>query len=137
MKTLNKIIAVVLLLYVGAGAIYGGLLFVIYPDGSGLGMTTEFLENTPFENYFIPGIVLLIFNGILPIVTIVIMFAKSKYFAMLLQLQGLILIIWLTVQLMLNSEFFTPHLHYPLYVAGILMIVCGILWRKIESNYLK
>jgi len=59
MKTLIKIISVILLLYVGAGAIYGGLLFVIYPDGSGLGMTTEFLENTPFENYLIPGIVIL------------------------------------------------------------------------------
>jgi hypothetical protein len=65
MKTLIKIIVVLLLLYVGAGAIYGGLLFVIYPDGSGLGMTTSFLENTPFDNYLIPGIVLLIFNGFL------------------------------------------------------------------------
>ena len=131
MKTLIKIISVILLLYVGAGAIYGGLLFVFYPDGSGLGMTTEFLKNTPFDNYLIPGIILLIFNGVLPLVTIILMFSRSRYFSMLLQLQGLVLIIWLTVQLMLNSEFFTPHLHYPLYVSGILMIVCGILSSKL------
>jgi hypothetical protein len=137
MKLVAKILSVMLLAYVAIGACYGGIVFIIEPDGSGFNMTTDLLENTPFNSYLIPGIVLLIVNGLFPLVLIVLMFLKHKRFSLLLQFQSIILIGWLTVQLLMNSAFFVPHLHYPLYIAAVLMFVCGWALNRLNNSYNK
>ena len=63
MKRLIKIILVFLLAINGITATYGSLNLMAYPDGSALGLPMELLSKTPFESYFLPGLILLVSNG--------------------------------------------------------------------------
>jgi hypothetical protein len=58
-----------LLLLLGLGGIAGGAAFLLAPDGHIMGMPVEQLKNTPFSNYFIPGLLLFLFMGIYPFFT--------------------------------------------------------------------
>jgi len=51
-------------------ALYGGGSLIIAPDGSILGLQEEWIAETPFRNFLFPGILLLLFMGILPGITL-------------------------------------------------------------------
>lgn len=50
--------------------ITGGLLMLIDPTGQSLNIPGIFLLGTPFDNFFVPGLLLLIFLGILPTISL-------------------------------------------------------------------
>jgi hypothetical protein len=52
----------------GVGAIVGGLMLTIDPSGGMLNMPVSLLENSPFANFFIPGMILLLVLGVFPVV---------------------------------------------------------------------
>lgn len=56
----------ILLVLLGFGAVAGGGVLMLAPDGSLMGMPVSLLKNTPFTNFFIPGLVLFLCNGIYP-----------------------------------------------------------------------
>jgi hypothetical protein len=56
------------LLFVGIGGLAGGVPMVLDPSGAGLGMKLAVLAGSPFSSYLIPGLVVLIINGLLPCV---------------------------------------------------------------------
>lgn len=61
-KRLAKALGI-LQLFIGLGAVAGGLGLVLESDGSNLGMPLSMLEHSPFSDFLIPGLVLLIVNG--------------------------------------------------------------------------
>lgn len=77
-----RLILLLLLLILGINGLAGGLLLVIHPDGSLLGMQQGWLENTPFPNYFIPGIMLFFVNGLIPMAAFIglVFRMKSRFF---------------------------------------------------------
>ncbi|MBN1131690.1 MAG: hypothetical protein JXR52_02390 [Bacteroidales bacterium] len=64
-RRLFKSILIALLGILSVGAFYGGIALMIRPDGSLLEMPVELIQNSPFNNYLIPGIILLTVFGIL------------------------------------------------------------------------
>jgi len=56
-----------LLALLGLGAIFGGIIFIISPSGKLFGMPLSMLENSPFNNFLIPGIILFSVLGLVPI----------------------------------------------------------------------
>ena len=60
----------VVLAALGVGAIPAGIMFIIAPDGRLLGIPTSALARSPFTSYLIPGILLLVINGICPFINI-------------------------------------------------------------------
>jgi hypothetical protein len=48
----------------------GGALLIIKPDGSLIGMKTDWLSGTPFNTFLIPGICLLLLNGAIPLLAL-------------------------------------------------------------------
>jgi len=120
-------ISIVLLFGLAINAIGGGLFLIIDPSGKAIQIPLDLLEGTPFTNYLIPGLVLFFAIGILSSVVAVLTILKKKYYPWFIILQGFILIGWLTIELILNMEFFSPVLHYTLYTIGILLIVFGLI----------
>lgn len=111
--------------------VIGGSLFLIAdPSGKTIQIPIELLNGTPFSDYLIPGIILLFANGILSVVIAILTVKKIKHYQWFIILQGCVLIGWLTVELILNIEFFSPVLHYPLYSIGIIFIVTGLISKK-------
>ncbi|MEZ4621512.1 MAG: hypothetical protein R2867_39255 [Caldilineaceae bacterium] len=54
----------ILQVFIGIGAVAGGLGLALDPSGASLGTPLELLEETPFTTFLIPGIVLFTVNGL-------------------------------------------------------------------------
>lgn len=134
MKTFLKILAIFILLYIGLGALYGSWMLLSDTSGGNFYLSADLLKHSPFHDYLIPGIILLLFNGLLPLFIVVSVFRKTKNHPRLVILQGLILIGWLTVELLINPAFFVPFLHYSLYASGIGLVIIGLVFMKTEKR---
>jgi hypothetical protein len=99
--TIYKIIAILLLLFNGVGAIYGGGNLILHPDGSSQGITIEWLRYSPFNDFLIPGIVLFLVNGILSFVVIIFILINFRHYRMLVIAEGVLLSGWIVIQMFL------------------------------------
>lgn len=132
MKTLLTIIIVALLLLNGATATYGGLNLMLCPDGSSLYLPPDLLAGTPFTDYFIPGLLLLLTNG-LPSLGITYFFiAKGRTGSWLVKIQGLLLCGYIIIQVLL-IEVVLP-LHFICGGAGLLLILCAWLLEAVSTG---
>jgi hypothetical protein len=130
MKTLIKIIVILMLLFNGIGAFYGGLSLITDPTGNKLQLPLAYLEHTPFRNYLIPGIILLCVNGFFSFFTLSTIILKNKKAVMYIIAQGILLSGWIIVQIILLQMFYAP-LHGTLLVIGILLTVCGFTLKSL------
>ncbi len=62
MKVYNALGA--LQVFIGLGALGGGFMLVRDPSGSALGVPISLIEGSPFPDFLIPGIFLLVVNGV-------------------------------------------------------------------------
>ena len=65
MKT-SRTILLILLGFLGLGAIGGGGVFMVSPSGKLFGMPLSLLDKSPFPDFLIPGIILFIVLGLVP-----------------------------------------------------------------------
>ncbi len=127
-----KIFAALLLLFNGLGAIYGGWNLMFHPDGSSIQLSMEWLKYSNFENYFIPGLVLFIANGVNSLLAFMVLVLNLKNFHWLIILQGVILCGWIFIQILLIQNVY--FLHYIMVGVGIFLIGIGyLLSRKDET----
>ncbi|MEH7154984.1 hypothetical protein [Neobacillus drentensis] len=86
------------LLIIGAGAIAVGIMFILKPDGSNLGMTVDLLKESPFSDFFIPGLFLMAANGILSIIAALLLFINYRYAGISVMVLGVVMFIWISAQ---------------------------------------
>ncbi|MHC1707991.1 MAG: hypothetical protein AB9842_10810 [Bacteroidales bacterium] len=65
-----KITLILLLLFLSSGGFYGGILLSSDPSGNSLQVPPELLDGLPIRDYLLPGIFLLVFFGILPLIAV-------------------------------------------------------------------
>ncbi|MDR4946990.1 hypothetical protein [Neobacillus cucumis] len=87
-----------LLILIGIGAVLAGLGFILEPDGSGLGMSVKLLKDSPFNDFLIPGITLLVVNGILSLVVAYLVYIENRYAGNATIVLGIAMIIWISAQ---------------------------------------
>jgi hypothetical protein len=103
-------------------------MMIINPSGVDLGMTTEMLENSPFTNFFIPGIFLLGINGIGSLLGAMASFVRYRYAGKVAVGLGIFLILWIIVQ----AYWLGLHwLHIMYFILGIIELVLGLKLQKI------
>ena len=132
-------ILIVLLALLAINAFYGGISLMLAPDGSLLKMQPGWLDNSPFNSYFIPGLLLLLMNGVFPAVAIFGLVTKnSRWFAWLhiyknrcwgwtfAIYRGIVTNIWIIVQ-QLMAEYFI--LQTIIAAVGLLILVAALLPR--------
>jgi hypothetical protein len=122
--------AIALLLLNSFGALYGGLFLMTAPDGSSLGLTLELLQKTPFDNYFVPGLVLFCFNGIFSLLVLIALLFNWRKGSLLLIAQGFVLIGWIAIQVYLIKTLF--FLHFAFMAIGCILMIIGIKKLLIE-----
>ena len=130
----------------GTGAMFGGLGLVIDPSGELIKMPISLLENSPFSNFLMPGIILLVMLGILPLVVSYALIRKrqwelanklnlfpEKHWAWTCSLYiGFILIIWITVQVYLIKLIAMVHV---VYIFLGLIIQATTLLPSVQNYY--
>ncbi len=128
MKNLLKILTSLLLLFNGIGAIYGGGNLIFYRAGSTLHLSAGILQHTPFQNFLIPGIALFIINGLCSLCVFAALVLNFKKAALLVFIQGILLVTWIAVQVVLIYDIYL--LHVVMFVTGVALIINGFFLKK-------
>jgi len=128
MKTTLKIFIAFLLLINGLGAFYGGYNLILYPDGSSLQLPLEWLKSSPFSDYLIPGILLLVFNGIFSLFVIIWLIIGKRHSALLVVVQGVILTCWIVIQMIMLRSAVGIQIFFL--VIGLTFLITGCLLAR-------
>lgn len=131
MKLTIKIVSVVLLLFNGVGAFYGGGSLILHPDGSGLQMPLDILKSSPFSDFLIPGIILFIVNGLGSFFALFAVLFNQKKNYLFVMAEGVVLCGWIVIQIIMIKQLLT--LHYVMFTTGVLLIVTGYLIKRINK----
>jgi hypothetical protein len=113
-------------IFLGIGALFGGGVLIVSPEGSILSMPLEMLQNSPFKNFLIPGLILFLGLGILPLITAIFLICekplkitgklklyKETHWSWNSSLYiGFILIIWITVEMYIIQGVAFIHIFY-------------------------
>ena len=149
MKSIVHRLSIILLsllqLFLGINGLIGGILLVLKTDGSLLGMQVDWLIRSPFKNYLIPGILLSLFLGILPLITFLGLIKRRNWrFTNLFNLYrdknwawsfslytGIIAIFWITIQLILTQYFWIQ----PLIIFNGLFIIIVTMIPEVKKHF--
>ena len=122
----------VLQLFIGIGAVPAGFLFIVDPTGASLGFPLEWLADTPFKNYLVPGIFLFGVNGIGSLTGAFLTFRRHWLASLAAVGLGAFLIGWIAVQVIALGP--PPHWLQILYfVLGAVELLLG--WRMDSRWY--
>ena len=124
MKLLNGF-AVALHLFIGIGALAGGLACIVDPNNP-LGAPSSMLEGSPFSSFLIPGLVLFTLFGIGNLVQLIFMWKKVWWRSLGEGILGGGMVIWIVVQvLIIDSIVF---LHIAFLAIGTIQAVVALRW---------
>lgn len=87
-------------LFVGLGALYGGGGLVADRSGAVLGMPLELLARSPFDDYLVPGLTLLLVNGVGSLVGAALSLARVRSAGALGFVLGTFLAAWIVLQVL-------------------------------------
>src|ERR1700676_5277379 len=144
----SRNILLILLTVLGSGAIFGGGVLIISPLGKLFGMPLSMLDNSPFNNFLIPGIILFTVLGILPIGVTIALIKKPTYkFAELFNFYkdmywgwtyciyiAFALIIWIQVEM---TFLHAVHWSHSLYMFLAVAIIFVALLPQVRILYIK
>lgn len=126
-------LALALELFLGVGGLYGGISLTRDPTGGGLGMGLSWLAGTPFPDYRIPGVILVLANGLLPMVAAAAIVIRRSSASGLVIWSGLVLCGWIGVQIALIGYVFW--LQGAMLALGLALVLIGYAWRQVQRSY--
>lgn len=109
--------------FVAAGALPSGYLFITHPDGSGLGMTLEALQDSPFPDYLIPGLFLFLIIGCLHLFAAMASFRQRGLTGKAGLALGAVLALWIILQVFFIG--LTAWLQPAFFVVGLVEMGLG------------
>ncbi len=110
-------------IFVGVGALFGGMAGILSPSGSAVGITaSEALKNGPFTDFLIPGIFLFVVLGLGNIIAFIT--AKNKYQPYISGCFGIILCLWIVIQCYMLYTINVLHIIF--FIIGIIQIFLSI-----------
>jgi len=122
----------VLQVFIGLGAVAGGLGLVLKPSGANLRMPVELLSGSPFSDYFIPGMVLLVSNGLGSLAGGVATFLRYRHAGEIAVALGAFLTMWIVAQAWWIG---LSHWLQPLYFGlGGMELALGLVLRRALSR---
>jgi hypothetical protein len=122
-------LAMVLEIFLGIGALFGGIQFILAPDGHLLGVPLSMLAGTPFHSFLVPGLLLCTFVGLGPIVAAAITARRRAIGPLAAFAVGLTLMGWITVEMVIFAG--VTSLFWAFYlVLGTVIAAVGLAWWR-------
>jgi hypothetical protein len=125
LKQYLRLTSISLLLLTAINATVAGVLFIIDPSGHGMGMSVLYIKDSPFTSYLIPGIVLLIVNGLLNFIAAYFVVKKKVFAPFWVITQGILLSVWIVIQVIMVKDISV--LHIIMFTIGIVLTISGFL----------
>lgn len=149
MNTARNVL-IFLLAFLGLGAVGGGAMFIVSPSGALFGMPLSMLENSPFNNFLLPGIILFLILGVAPLLLIIplrtkptsklaqgINFFRDMHWAWSYTIYiAFALIIWIQIQMVIIGGVHFLHTFYIFFALIILFVALLPSVRNIYKNQL-
>jgi hypothetical protein len=126
-------LAIVLEIFLGLGALFGGSALVLAPDGHLLGMPTSLLGGSPFTSYLVPGIILFTVIGLGPLLAAALTVRRQAFAPIAAVAVGLILVGWIFIEMVVLAGL--GSLVWALYlVLGVCIAAIGVTgWRSVAG----
>lgn len=128
---ITRIFLLILTIFIGVGALFGGVCMIIRPDGSlvFLDGMLDYFQVLPFaellfQDYIFSGVMLIIINGISNIIATILIIRNRRIGYILGTIFGITLMMWITIQFII-FPFFVIDLVY--FILGCLQFVCGYI----------
>ncbi|VVB78432.1 Uncharacterised protein [uncultured archaeon] len=145
-KPLVLYFLIILILFVSVCGIFGGWNLIKDPTGKSLQFPDNYLKNTIFQDYFFPGIILFTIIGIFPLLIIYGIIKNSLDFLEIFNIYkdekwqfsfiiyyGIILIVWIDVQIIMVPYFILQPI---ISLIGVVIILLS-LSSSIREHFLK
>ena len=114
--------------FIGVTAIAGGFRLVSNPNGT-LDIPIEWLNNSPFTSYLIPGLVLLVVIGFGNVLATIVSFLKMRCAGGIAIILGTFLILFMTIEVWFVG---LRNFLQPLYfILGAIVLVLGLKLFKL------
>jgi hypothetical protein len=117
-----------LLGFLSVTALVGAFPLLTSPDGEPWDMPQSLLDHSPFHSFLIPGIVLVIMNGLMSLFVLWLTLRHKSNYGLWIAAQGCVLFGWLTVECLVLRMVLWPHYFYG--VVALLLVVFGYVQRK-------
>lgn len=98
--------------FLGVGAVAGGTALLADPSGETIGLSTEWLEGSPFGDYLLPGAVLFVLFGIGSFVVCASILRRRRWSGVEALGLGVALLTWLGVQIAIIDRLSWLHALY-------------------------
>lgn len=122
--------AVILLhIFVGVGALAGGTAAVLNPRNP-MGMSAEYLVNSPFRTFLIPGLFLFVGIGIGSIFAAIALIYRVKYSAYISVFFSFVLAAWIVIQCWMLHSINILHVFYFIFGIFGIIAMCILLYRN-------
>jgi uncharacterized membrane protein len=119
---------IALLFFLAVSSIIGSLPMLADPHGSPWNLPQSLLQYSPFPSYLVPGILLLVANGLLASWALWLALAEAPRYGLWTALQGSVLLAWIIVECVMIRMVVWPHYLYGAVALGL--IAAGLLlWR--------
>ena len=82
MRPVSLIVVTIVLLVEGTAALLSGIQMLRDPLGEPLGMELEMLAGSPFVSYLVPGLLLMLFLGVYPLLAALLLWWRPSWPAM-------------------------------------------------------
>ena len=117
-------ITVAFLFFIGIMATIGGLQMISDPSGSSSSLSLQLLQQSPFKNYLLPGIILFLLNGLCSFFVAYRIIAGKDHNPYWIIAQGFALGMWIFTQIFYTEVFRIEHLFYI--ACALTLMVCGM-----------
>ena len=146
-KPFTVYILIFLVFFLAISGLIGGFALVISSDGEIWQMPLSMLNGTPFNNYLIPGLILLTFLGIYPSLILIGLIWRSNWdifnFLNIYKEQhwswmgslytGIMLILWIDFQIMLIG--YGHYIQFIYALLGVIIVVFSLV-PPVKKYYL-
>ena len=129
--TVEKV-AVALELLLAVGALTGGAILFFSSDGSAFGMPLSMLEHSGFTTFLVPGLILFVVNGLLPLLSALATLRRLPWASHGVVAVGVLRVGWITVQVALLRSFHALHGVYLL--LGLVIANLGLAMHHAERQ---
>jgi hypothetical protein len=118
------LVLVLLEVLLSVGALGGGAVLILDPTGGILTMPVTMLEHSPFTTFLVPGVVLLLANGVFPLVVAVAALRRAAWVWLGHVAVGAVLVGWICIQVAMIRAVASLHLIY--FALGVVILALGL-----------
>ena len=119
-------ITVAALVWLGVGALAGGIALMMRPDGSNMHFDTAILAGSPFPDFLVPGLIL---GGVFGVGSLIVAVMGLRHHPLAPFLAfgiGCAQMIWIVVQLSIIRE--VSFLHPLMFATGFVITAASVSW---------